>query len=185
MQKPPNQSSCTIQPAVLWFTGLSGAGKSTIADRLAPLLTERGIPVERLDGDQMRDRFPGTGFTKPEREAHLLRVGYMAALLEKHGVTVLATFISPYADTRRKIREMCRNFVEVYVAAPLDICEQRDVKGLYRRARQGEIQNFTGISDPYEPPPQPELTLDTASLTIEAAVTRTLQYLLSSRTPAN
>ncbi len=162
---------------MLWFTGLSGSGKSTIADRLARALARRGVEVERLDGDHLRSLFPGTGFTRPEREAHLARVGHIAALLEKHGVTVVASFVSPYTATRRRIRKLCRNFVEIHVATPLAVCERRDVKGLYRRARKGELKHFTGISDPYEPPRQPELVLDTARLTPAASVRIILDYL--------
>jgi adenylylsulfate kinase len=165
------------RPAVLWFTGLSGSGKSTIADRVARELRRRGWAVERLDGDQLRHRFPGTGFTRPERELHLRRVGYLAALLEKHGVTVIASLVSPYARSRRLIRKLCRNFVEIYVAAPLAVCERRDPKGLYRQARRGALKNFTGIDDPYEAPRHPEIVLDTTALTAAGAARKVLDYL--------
>ena len=165
------------RPAVLWFTGLSGSGKSTIADRVARELRRRGWAVERLDGDQLRHRFPGTGFTRPERELHLRRVGYLAALLEKHGVTVIASLVSPYARSRRLIRKLCRNFVEIYVAAPLAVCERLDPKGLYRQARRGALKNFTGIDDPYEAPRHPEIVLDTTALTAAGAARKVLDYL--------
>jgi adenylylsulfate kinase len=165
------------RPAVLWFTGLSGSGKSTIADRVARELRRRGWAVERLDGDQLRHRFPGTGFTRPERELHLRRVGYLAALLEKHGVTVIASLVSPYARSRRLIRKLCRKFVEIYVAAPLAVCERRDPKGLYRQARRGALKNFTGIDDPYEAPRHPEIVLDTTALTAAGAARKVLDYL--------
>ena len=109
----------------------------------------------------MRDIFPATGFTRPERDAHIRRVGYLASTLEKNGVFVVASFVSPYEASRQFVRSLCSNFVEVYVATPLEECERRDVKGLYARARRGEIANFTGIDDPYEPPASPELVIDT------------------------
>lgn len=164
-------------PAVLWFTGLSGSGKSTIADRVAAELARRKVDVERLDGDHIRSIFPGTGFTREERENHLKRIGYIAALLEKHGVTVIASFVSPYADSRLHIRKLCRNFVEVFVSTPIEECERRDVKGLYKKARRGELKNFTGIDDPYEPPRHPEITLDTTAMTVKQAASRVLDYI--------
>ncbi len=166
-----------MRPAVLWFTGLSGSGKSTIADRVAKELVRRGLEIERLDGDQLRDLFPGIGFTRPEREGHLKRIGHMVALLEKHGVTVVASFVSPYAASRRFIRKQCRNFVEIFVATPLAVCERRDPKGLYRKARQGTLKHFTGISDPYEAPRNPEIILDTSHLTLAAACKIVLNHL--------
>ena len=167
----------TTRPAVLWFTGLSGSGKSTIADEVARELALRNVDVERLDGDSIRSLFPGTGFTRAEREDHLKRVGHIAALLEKHGVTVIASFVSPYADSRRAVRDMCRNFIEVHVSTPLEECERRDVKGLYGRARRGELKNFTGIDDPYEAPRNPEITLDTTGMTASQAARLVLDYL--------
>ncbi|NLE68109.1 MAG: adenylyl-sulfate kinase [Lentisphaerae bacterium] len=167
----------TTRPAVLWFTGLSGSGKSTIADEVARELALRNVDVERLDGDSIRSLFPGTGFTRAEREDHLKRVGHIAALLEKHGVTVIASFVSPYADSRRAVRNMCRNFIEVHVSTPLEECERRDVKGLYGRARRGELKNFTGIDDPYEAPRNPEITLDTTGMTVNQAARLVLDYL--------
>jgi adenylylsulfate kinase len=164
-------------PAVLWFTGLSGSGKSTIATRVQEELVRRGVEVEYLDGDAMREVFPNTGFTRPEREEHLRRVGYLASRLEAHGVTVVASFVSPYRESRDFIRRLCRNFVEIYVATPLEECERRDVKGLYARARRGEIRNFTGIDDPYEPPEHPELTLDTRALSLDQCVAKVLDRL--------
>ncbi len=162
---------------VLWFTGLSGSGKSTIAVRVHQELTRRGVDVEYIDGDALREVFPNTGFTRAEREEHLRRTGYMASRLAAHGVTVVASFVSPYRESRDFIRQQCHEFVEIYVATPLDECERRDVKGLYARARRGEIRNFTGIDDPYEPPEHPELTLDTRALSVEQCVARVLERL--------
>lgn len=161
--------------AVLWFTGLSGSGKSTIAERVHAELERRGTEVEYIDGDALRAVFPGTGFTREQREEHLRRTGYMASRLEAHGIVVVASLVSPYRESRDFIRQLCRNFMEIYVSTPLEECERRDVKGLYARARRGEIRNFTGIDDPYEPPEHPELTLDTRSVSVDQAVATVLQ----------
>jgi adenylylsulfate kinase len=161
---------------VLWFTGLSGSGKSTIAVRVHEELVRRGVDVEYIDGDALREVFPNTGFTRAEREEHLRRTGYMASRLAAHGVTVVASLVSPYRESRELIRTLCHEFVEIYVATPLEECERRDVKGLYARARRGEIKNFTGIDDPYEPPENPELTLDTRALSVEECVARVLEW---------
>ena len=162
---------------MLWFTGLSGSGKSTIAERVHQRLLERGTEVEYVDGDALREVFPKTGFTRDEREEHLRRTGYMASRLAAHGVTVIASFVSPYRESRDFIRRLCPGFVEIYVATPLEECERRDVKGLYARARRGDIRNFTGIDDPYEAPEHPELTLDTRALSVDQCVGRVLDRL--------
>lgn len=170
-----------IGPAVLWFTGLSGSGKSTIADQVERELRRRGLEVERLDGDHLRAVFPQTGFTRKARHEHIQRVGYMASLLEKHDVFVIATFVSPYREDRRFVRGLCRRFIEVHVSTPLAVCEQRDVKGLYARARRGEISNFTGVSDPYEPPRKPEIAIDTTDLSVAEASRTVVDYLEKRR----
>ena len=162
--------------AVVWFTGLSGSGKSTVAARVADELQRRGLKVERLDGDALREVFP-TGFTREERETHLRRVGWLASRLEHHGVVVVASFVSPYRESRDQVRRMCRNFIEVYVNTPLAECERRDVKGLYARARRGEIANFTGISDPYEPPLNAEIVVDTTGLPKDEVAGRVMALL--------
>jgi adenylylsulfate kinase len=170
--------SGTQAPApVLWFTGLSGSGKSTIAIQVHAELVRRGTDVEYIDGDALREVFPNTGFTRAEREEHLRRTGYMASRLAAHGVTVVASFVSPYRESRAFIRRLCPGFVEIYVATPLEECERRDVKGLYARARRGEIRNFTGIDDPFEAPEHPELVLDTRTLTVEQSVSAVLERL--------
>lgn len=160
---------------VLWFTGLSGSGKSTIATKVHEALQRLGLEVEYIDGDALREVFPNTGFSRAEREEHLRRTGYMASRLAAHGVTVVASFVSPYRESRDFIRKLCRGFVEIYVATPLEECERRDVKGLYARARRGEIRNFTGIDDPYELPDHPELTLDTRTLSVDQCVAKVLE----------
>ena len=149
--------------------------------RVREALVGRGTDVEYIDGDALREVFPNTGFTRAEREEHLRRTGYMASRLAAHGVTVIASFVSPYRESRDFIRRLCPGFVEIFVATPLDECERRDVKGLYARARRGEIRNFTGIDDPYEVPEHPELTLDTRALSVEQCVDRVLDRLGGQR----
>jgi adenylylsulfate kinase len=172
----PESRTESVAP-VLWFTGLSGSGKSTIAARVQEELLRRGVAVEYIDGDALREVFPNTGFTRADREEHLRRTGYMASRLAAHGVTVVASFVSPYRESRDFIRKLCPGFVEIFVSTPLEECERRDVKGLYARARRGEVRNFTGIDDPYEPPEHPELTLDTSVLSLEQCVTQVLARL--------
>lgn len=173
------------RPAVVWLTGLSGAGKSSIAAALATRLVARGASVEQLDGDAIRDVLPATGFTRAERDAHVRRVGYLASRLEAHGVTVIASLVSPYREARQAVRALCRRFVEVHVATPLAECERRDPKGLYRRARAGEIANFTGLDDPYEAPETPEIVLDTTSMTADTAAERIVAHLERLTAPAS
>jgi len=172
----PSLPGTDVEAPVLWFTGLSGSGKSTIAVRVYHDLIQRGVAAEYIDGDALREVFPNTGFTRAEREEHLRRTGYMASRLAAHGVTVIASFVSPYRESREFIRKLCGNFVEIYVATPLEECERRDVKGLYARARRGEIRNFTGIDDPYELPEHPELTLDTRVLSVDESVAKVLEH---------
>lgn len=162
---------------VLWFTGLSGSGKTTIAYLVGERLQAAGRAVEFLDGDAIREIFPATGFTRPERDSHIRRVGFVASRLERHGVTVVASLVSPYEESRRFVRGLCRNFVEIFVATPLEECERRDVKGLYARARRGEIRHFTGLDDPYEPPSRPELSLETRDATPEQCADQVLVWL--------
>lgn len=164
-------------PFVVWFTGLSGSGKSTIAERVRAELERRGLAVEYLDGDTIRDILPGTGFSPQERDAHIRRVGHLASTLEKHGVFVVASLISPYTASRDFVRGLCRDFVEVHVSTPLEVCEKRDPKGLYAAARRGEKPNFTGVSDPYEPPERCELSIDTSRLSEDEAFSRVMAYL--------
>jgi adenylylsulfate kinase len=167
------------RPSVLWFTGLSGAGKSTIAAAVRERL-EGMVPVELIDGDTVRT-FSPAGFTREERNAHVRRVGFLASRLEHHGVTSLCALISPYESARQEVRRMCRRYIEIYVSTPLGECERRDVKGLYRRARQGQILQFTGIDDPYEPPAAPDLCLDTTTLSLDESVS-TVVLLWARRT---
>ena len=166
-----------VKPAVLWFTGLSGAGKSTLAEEVHRRMAKEGLRVETLDGDIVRRVFPKTGFSRPERDAHVRRVGFLASLLEKNGVFVLASFIAPYEESRQFVRSLCSDFIEIHVATPLEECERRDVKGRYQKARQGEIKYFTGIDDPYEEPVNPELRVDTTNMSIGAAADEVMGLL--------
>lgn len=167
------------QGFVLWFTGLSGAGKSTLSQAIAPLLRQRGLLVETLDGDEVRENLSkGLSFSKEDRDTNVRRIGFVANLLARNGVCAITAAISPYASVRAECRAMAQvPFVEVYVNAPLAVVEARDVKGLYARARAGQIPQFTGVSDPYEPPAQPEVEVDTSKLSVEQGVERVLRYL--------
>lgn len=157
-------------PPVIWITGLPSSGKTTLAIELKNKLTRKGYIVEHLDGDKIREIFPETGFTREERNNHIKRTGFLAYMLQKHGILVIASFVSPYNESRNFVRNLCSNFIEVYLSTPLEICENRDDKGLYARARKGEIVNFTGVSDVYEIPEKPDLTLDTSKLSVEDCV---------------
>lgn len=142
----------------LWFTGLSGAGKTTISKAVAEALRTKGYKLEILDGDVVRTNLTkGLGFSKEDRDENIRRIGFVSHILTRNDVVVLVSAISPYREIREEVREKIGNFVEVYVNAPLNVCEGRDVKGLYKRARSGDIKGFTGIDDPYEPPIDPEV----------------------------
>ncbi|MBN1965491.1 MAG: bifunctional sulfate adenylyltransferase/adenylylsulfate kinase [Anaerolineae bacterium] len=169
------------QGTCIWFTGLSGAGKSTIADVLTVRLLEHGRNVTVLDGDVVRTHLSkGLGFSKEDRDINIRRIGFVAAELVRHGGVVIGAAISPYRATRQDVRNMvgAENFVEVFVDTPLEVCEGRDTKGLYAKARRGEIKGFTGIDDPYEPPLNPEVTVDTTAFTPEECASQILQYLV-------
>ena len=168
------------QAVVLWFTGLSGAGKSTVAGALEQALLKRGAHTYLLDGDNVRHGLcAGLGFSEADRNENLRRVGAVAGLMLDAGLIVLSAFVSPLRSQRDAIRASlpAGRFIEVHVATSLDVCEQRDVKGLYQKARRGEIANFTGISDPYEAPLEPEISLDTGVLSLDDSVQQLLQLL--------
>ena len=165
------------QGFVLWLTGLSGSGKTTIAEELYRRLDAMGIGYERLDGDVLRGVFPNTGFSKDARDEHIRRVGFMASRLEHHGIIVIASFISPYHQARQFVRDLCSNFIEVHVKASVDECTRRDVKGLYKKALAGEIKEFTGIDDPYEEPESPAIVVDTINQTVDESVSQIMDFI--------
>jgi adenylyl-sulfate kinase len=175
---------------VVWLTGLPSAGKSTLARLLEKELTRRAWRVEVLDGDEVRLRLTkGLGFSKEDRHENIRRISFVAKLLARHGVATITAAISPYRESREEARREIQRFVEVYVKCPLQMCVQRDVKGLYRKALTGEIANFTGISDPYEEPLSPEVTVETDRGTAEESVARIVARLealgyLAPREPA-
>jgi adenylylsulfate kinase len=165
----------------LWFTGLSGSGKSTIAGLVGPELEERGRKVEYLDGDVVRTHLSkGLGFSKEDRDTNIERIGWVASRLTRHGAAVIASAISPYEETRRSARAMVEEFgpfVEVYVEASVETCAERDVKGLYEKAFSGEIKEFTGVSDPYEAPTNAELVVNTEADSAEQSARHVLDKL--------
>ena len=168
------------QGFTLWFTGLSGAGKSTISEAVAGRLREAGARIELLDGDTIRTHLSkGLGFSKEDRDTNIRRIGFVCELLSRNGVIAIAAAISPYRAVRDELRSRIHNFVEVYVDCPLDVVIARDVKGLYRKALDGQLPQFTGISDPYEPPLHPEIVLHTAAETPEESVEKVWQALHS------
>jgi adenylylsulfate kinase len=162
-----------------WFTGLPCSGKTTVADTVAEILRERGYRVERLDGDIVRKGLTqDLGFSKEDRDENIKRVTFVAKLLTRNGVGVLATFVSPYRERRAKTREEIGDFIEIYTRCPLEVCIERDPKGMYKKALAGDIENFTGIDDPYEEPENPELVLDTDKETIDESVEKVLNKLV-------
>jgi adenylylsulfate kinase len=166
--------------AVMWYTGLSGAGKSTLANKVEEKLFERGIHTYVLDGDNIRHGLnKGLGFSTEDRRENIRRIGEVAKLFVDAGAFVSTAFISPYREDRDMVRQLVQNgeFIEVYVNAPLEVCEERDPKGLYKKARAGEIKNFTGIDDPYEAPANAELVINTGEKTLEECAEEVMNYL--------
>ncbi len=162
----------------VWFTGFSGAGKSTIATALTKELKSQGYGIEVLDGDEIRENLTkGLGFSKEDRDTNIRRIGFVAKLLARNGVIVLVPVISPYRSIREEMREQIGHFVEVFVNAPIEVCEQRDVKGLYQKVRAGEIKQFTGIDDPYEPPLKPEIECRTDLEELDESVAKIVNKL--------
>jgi len=162
-----------------WFTGLPCSGKTTIADKVAEILRARGHRVERLDGDIVRKELTSDlGFSKEDRDENIKRVTFVAKLLTRNGVAVFATFVSPYRERREKTRKEIGGFVEIYTRCPVEVCMQRDIKGMYVKALAGEIKDFTGVDDPYEEPENPELVLDTDKESVKESVQKVLYKLL-------
>jgi adenylylsulfate kinase len=162
----------------VWFTGLSGAGKTTIADKLESALRERGHKVEVLDGDVVRTNLTkGLGFSKEDRDTNIRRIGYVAHLLSRNGVAVITAAISPYREVRDENRKLIGDFVEVYAKCPIDVLAERDVKGLYKKALAGEIDNFTGVSDPYEEPLNAEVTIESDKESVDESLAKVMSKL--------
>ncbi len=162
----------------LWFTGLSGSGKSTLSERVALKLEEGGLPLETLDGDIVRTHLSkGLGFSKEDRDENVKRVGFICQLLNKHGINAIASVISPYRESRDHNRAKIQRFVEVFTDCPLEVCAQRDLKGLYEKAMKGEIKHFTGVDDPYEPPQNAEVVCHTDKESVEESVEKVIKKL--------
>ena len=162
----------------LWFTGLPSSGKSTLARRVEEVLLERGMNVEVLDGDEVRETLSkGLGFSKEDRDTNIRRIGFVAKLLSRNGVVAITAAISPYKDMRDQMRKAIGRFVEVYVECPIDVLKERDVKGLYAKARSGQLPNFTGIESPYEPPVQPEVHLRTTDMSVDKSAEQVFSRL--------
>jgi adenylyl-sulfate kinase len=175
---PLQQEQLVSEGFTLWFTGMSGAGKSTISTIVEQRLRQRGQRVELLDGDVVRTNLSkGLGFSKEDRDENIRRIGFVCQLLSRNGVAAIAAAISPYRDVRDEVRSRIGNFVEVYVECPLDTLVERDVKGLYRKAIAGEIKNFTGVSDPYEAPLNPEVVVLTHEETPDQSAGKILATL--------
>jgi len=162
----------------IWFTGLSGAGKSTVSEKVYAKLKGSGAKVELLDGDVVRTHLSkGLGFSKEDRDVNVRRIGFVCELLSRNGVIAIAAAISPYRTVREEVRATIPNFVEVHVHCPIEVLAQRDVKGLYKKALAGEIASFTGVSDPYEPPHDPEVSIDSSQEEIEESVAKVFAKL--------
>jgi adenylyl-sulfate kinase len=168
----------TLNGATLWFTGLPSSGKSTIAREVFQRLLDRGLPVELLDGAEVRESLSrGLGFSKEDREEHIRRIGYVAKLLSRNGVIAICAAVSPYRATRDEVRRNTTHFVEIYVECPVEVAEKRDRDGWYARARRGEVQDFTGVNAPYEPPTSPEVHIRSDHESVDDAATRVLARL--------
>jgi adenylyl-sulfate kinase len=163
---------------VLWFTGLPCSGKTTVADKVAEKMKAKDMKVERLDGDIVRKSLTrDLGFSKEDRDKNIERVTFVAMILSRNGVAVLPAFVSPYIGARDNARKECTNFIEVFVKCSVEECEKRDVKGMYKKAREGIIKDFTGVDDPYEEPPNPEIVLETDKETLDESAQKVVEYL--------
>ena len=178
LQEVTSSPSVKHKGCCLWFTGLSGAGKSTISEALSAELKKRGAKFEVLDGDEVRENLSkGLGFSQEDRDTNIRRIGYVCHLLSRNGVISISAAISPYKAIRNQNRKMIGDFVEIFVSCPLEVLIERDVKGLYKKALAGEIKNFTGVSDPYEPPETPEIVVETNKETVEESTKKIMNYL--------
>jgi len=166
-----------IEPFNLWFTGLPLSGKTTIADRVYEELKKLDIPLERIDSKDIRELIPNIGYTREERNRHMLRLGNLIRTLQNNSVSTVASFVSPYRESRKAIREIVKNNIVVYVKADVESCKTRDYKGVYARAMSGELQNFSGINDVYEEPQHAEIVIDTDAMDVQAAVDIIIKYI--------
>ena len=166
-----------IEPFNLWFTGLPLSGKTTIADLVYEKLKKLQIPIERIDSSQIRDLVPDIGYTRKDRNRHMQRIGYLIQTLQNNSVSTVASFVSPYRESRKAIREMVKNNIVVYIKADLESCKARDYKGVYEKAERGEIKNFTGVSDVYEEPEHAEIVIDTDKMSPEEAAELIVRYV--------
>ena len=166
-----------IEPFNIWFTGLPLSGKTTIADLVYEKLKKLDIPLERLDSKDIRELFPDAGYTREERNKHIKRIGHLIQTLQKNSISTVCSFVSPYRESRKMIREMVKNNIVVYVKASVETCKKRDYKGVYEKALKGEIKNFTGISDIYEEPKHAEIVIDTEKMSPEEAADLIVKYI--------
>ena len=166
-----------IEPFNLWFTGLPLSGKTTIADKVYAELEKLHIPIERLDSKDIRDLIPGIGFTREDRNRHMHRIGYLIQKLQKNSISTVASFVSPYRESRKAIREMVKNNIVVYVKANIETCKVRDYKGVYIKAMAGKLQNFSGINDVYEEPQHAEIVIDTDKMSADEAAALIVKYV--------
>jgi adenylylsulfate kinase len=166
-----------IEPFNLWFTGVPLSGKTTIADRVYKELQKLDIPLERLDSKDIRDLVPNVGFSREDRNRHMKRIGHLIKTLQNNSISTVASFVSPYRESRKAIREMVKNNIVVYVKADIESCKQRDYKGVYEKALKGELQNFSGVNDVYEEPQHAEIVIDTDKLSVDEAVDMILNYV--------
>lgn len=166
-----------IEPFNLWFTGLPLSGKTTIANKVYEELEKLDIPIERLDSKDVRDLIPDVGFTREDRNRHMHRIGHLIKTLQKNSISTVASFVSPYKESRRAIRDMVKNNIVVYVKADIETCKSRDIKGKYEKALRGEYQNFTGVSDIYEEPQRAEIVIDTDKVSVDEAVKVIIEFI--------
>jgi adenylylsulfate kinase len=166
-----------IEPFNLWFTGLPLSGKTTIADKVYTELEKLHIPIERIDSKDIRDLIPDIGFTREDRNRHMHRIGNLVRTLQKNSVSTVASFVSPYTESRKAIRDMVKNNIVVYIKADLETCKARDYKGVYEKALKGELQNFSGVNDVYEEPKHAEITIDTDNLSVDESVKIIVTYV--------
>ena len=166
-----------IEPFNLWFTGLPLSGKTTIADKVYTELLKLDIPIERLDSKDIRDLVPNIGFSREDRNRHMKRIGHLIKTLQKNSIATVASFVSPYRESRKAIREMVKNTIVVYVKADVESCKERDYKGAYEKALSGEYQNFSGVNDVYEEPQHAEIVIETEVMSVDAAVEKIVKYV--------